>query len=179
MDTQLALACVGPSTPVSPAQATVCTALPWALARLLCSRCSSSPVAPAPRRPVLHPPMRLLAAIAGDNLQTPLSAHRKRPCLQPPALPCRRPPPVVLSDDLVREPEGMLRALCASLDLPFEPQVGAASLGLWLAWHLGIPYHCWHCDQSRVMPWQLTLLCLPACTHTPEEASWAWAKRQV
>ncbi|KAL4439885.1 hypothetical protein ABPG75_002886 [Micractinium tetrahymenae] len=34
-----------------------------------------------------------------------------------------RPPPVVLSDDLVREPEGTLRALCASLDLPFEPQM--------------------------------------------------------
>lgn len=34
-----------------------------------------------------------------------------------------RPPPVVLSDDLVREPEGMLRALCAALGVPFEPQM--------------------------------------------------------
>lgn len=35
---------------------------------------------------------------------------------------CRRPPPVVLSDDLVRNPEGTLRALCAALDIEFQPQ---------------------------------------------------------
>ena len=38
-----------------------------------------------------------------------------------PAPLCSRPPPVVLSDDLVRDPEGMLRALCAALSLPFDP----------------------------------------------------------
>ncbi|GAB4823619.1 hypothetical protein N2152v2_010665 [Parachlorella kessleri] len=32
-----------------------------------------------------------------------------------------RPPPVVLSDDLVKDPEGTLSALCAALGLPFEP----------------------------------------------------------
>jgi hypothetical protein len=34
---------------------------------------------------------------------------------------------VVLSDDLVADPEGMLRALCAELDLPFQPQVPPAA----------------------------------------------------
>ncbi|KAI8474362.1 MAG: hypothetical protein J3K34DRAFT_453502, partial [Monoraphidium minutum] len=34
-----------------------------------------------------------------------------------------RPPIVVLSDDLVRNPEGVLRALCAALDLPWQPSM--------------------------------------------------------
>ncbi|PRW33103.1 branched chain amino acid aminotransferase [Chlorella sorokiniana] len=34
-----------------------------------------------------------------------------------------RPPPVVLSDDLVRDPEGTLRALCAALGIDFQPQM--------------------------------------------------------
>jgi hypothetical protein len=36
---------------------------------------------------------------------------------------------VVLSDDLVRDPQGTLRALCAALDLPWQPEVSWA-LGL-------------------------------------------------
>lgn len=44
---------------------------------------------------------------------------------------------MVLSDDLVREPEGMLRALCAALELPFDPAM--------LTWPAGPkPYDgCW------------------------------------
>jgi hypothetical protein len=45
------------------------------------------------------------------------------PCSLALLVPRRRPPPVVLSDDLVRDPEGTLRALCAALDLPWQPQV--------------------------------------------------------
>lgn len=54
-----------------------------------------------------------------------------------------RPPPVVLSDDLVRDPEGMLRALCAELDLPFEEkmlswQAGPKPYdGVWAPWWYG------------------------------------------
>ncbi|KAI3431784.1 hypothetical protein D9Q98_010538 [Chlorella vulgaris] len=49
-------------------------------------------------------------------------------------------PPVVLSDDLVRDPDGMLRALCAALDLPFQPQMlnwpagPKAYDGVWAPW---------------------------------------------
>ncbi|PSC69247.1 aminotransferase class IV [Micractinium conductrix] len=51
-----------------------------------------------------------------------------------------RPPPVVLSDDLVRDPEGMLRALCAALELPFDPAMlswpaGSKPYdGVWAPW---------------------------------------------
>ena len=38
-----------------------------------------------------------------------------------PLPPCSKPPPVVLSEDLVRDPEGTLHALCSALDLPFDP----------------------------------------------------------
>ena len=34
-----------------------------------------------------------------------------------------RAPPVVLSDDLRRDPEGTLRALCHALAIPFDPRM--------------------------------------------------------
>ena len=55
----------------------------------------------------------------------------------------RRPPPVVLSEDLVRAPEGTLRALCAELDLPFQPQMLRWEAGpkpydgVWAPWWYG------------------------------------------
>lgn len=66
----------------------------------------------------------LLPLASAHIRQTP---HR-RACLSRLPLSCspplsRRPPPVVLSDDLVRDPEGTLRALCAALGLDFQPQV--------------------------------------------------------
>ena len=47
---------------------------------------------------------------------------------------------MVLSDDLVRDPEGTLSALCAALGLPFEPamlrwQAGPKPFdGVWAPW---------------------------------------------
>lgn len=82
-------------------------------------------------------------------------AAKGAPALPPP---CSRPPPVVLSDDLVREPEGMLRALCASLDVPFEPQVGAPRSVL-------VSPPCCRYTLSEGYPGGNKLACLPsACT---------------
>lgn len=67
----------------------------------------------------------------------------RRTCAAPAFIACRRPPPVVLSDDLVRDPEGMLRALCAALDLPFQPQMLSWQAGpkpydgVWAPWWYG------------------------------------------
>ncbi len=36
---------------------------------------------------------------------------------------------MVLSDDLVRDPEGTLRALCAALGIEFQPQVTGKGAG--------------------------------------------------
>eukprot|EP00887_Chlorella_sp_A99_P000443 scaffold17.g443.t1 len=63
-----------------------------------------------------------------------------------------KPPPVVLSDDLVREPEGTLRALCAALRLPYDPAM--------LAWPAG-PKPCdgpwgpwWYASTHRTTGFQ-------------------------
>jgi hypothetical protein len=55
------------------------------------------------------------------------------------------PPPVVDSDDLLRDPEGVLRRLCASLSIPFDaamlhwPKGLRASDGVWApAWYAAV-----------------------------------------
>lgn len=51
-----------------------------------------------------------------------------------------RPPIVLLSDDLIRDPEGMLRALCHALSIPFQqtmlswPAGPKPFDGLWAPW---------------------------------------------
>ena len=52
-----------------------------------------------------------------------------------------RPPPVVLSEDLVENPEGTLRALCMELNIPFDPAMLEWSRGpkpeidgVWAPW---------------------------------------------
>lgn len=56
-----------------------------------------------------------------------------------------RAPPVIDSDDLLRDPEGLLRALCAAVDLDFDPAMlrwpagRRASDGLWAAhWYASV-----------------------------------------
>lgn len=47
---------------------------------------------------------------------------------------CRHTPIVVLSDELVRAPEAVLRALCLALNLPFDPAM--------MSWPAGEAQHC-------------------------------------
>ena len=58
----------------------------------------------------------------------------------PPRCCCRKPPPVVLSEDLVSQPEGTLRALCAALGIPWDramlswPTGARPEDGCWAPW---------------------------------------------
>lgn len=77
------------------------------------------------------PLLRLGCALraAGHRARCPGSLPAPTLATAPPYPHMRsRPPPVILSEDLVEDPEGTLRALCAALDLPFQPQVGRSPL---------------------------------------------------
>ena len=75
---------------------------------------------------------------------------------------CRQPPPVVLSEDLVHQPEGTLRALCATLDIPWDPAMlswptGARPEdGCWAPWWYASTHNatgrCCCCGMTQTSP---------------------------